>query len=207
MNHKFSGKEIDTVIFDLGGVLIDWNPKYLYKNIFNTDESVNYFLENVCTSDWNEEQDGGRPVAVGNEILFRKYPEYRYEIEVFYSRWPEMLGGPIHDTVDILKKVKENKNIKLVALTNWSAETFPVARKGYEFLTWFDDILVSGEEMLKKPDPAIYNLLVSKFNLDKSTSIFIDDNKRNILAAENLGIHSIHFVSASDLKSRLINLL
>jgi 2-haloacid dehalogenase len=195
---------VDTVIFDLGGVLIDWNPKHLYRKIFDDEEKMNWFLSEITTPDWNEEQDAGRPVAVATEILVRQHPSYKKEIEAFYDRWPEMLGGPITGTVDIFKSLKEANTHRIYALTNWSAETFPVAQARYDFLEWFEGILVSGEEQLKKPDPRIYQLILDRYNITAENAVFIDDNLRNIKAAINCGIHGIHFESPGQLKNSLL---
>lgn len=197
--------KVDTIIFDLGGVLIDWNPRYMYQTVFQTEEAMEYFLANVCTSEWNEEQDGGRSIAEANQILISQYPQYQSEIEAFYSRWTEMLGGAIAETVEILRKLKEERKYKLVALTNWSAETWPEATARYEFLNWFEGILVSGQEHLKKPDPAIYELLLDRYDLVAERCLFIDDNLRNIKAAEALGIRGFHFGSKPLVIEKLVN--
>jgi len=197
---------IKNVIFDLGGVLVDWDPRYMYRTIFETDEAMEYFLSNVCTSDWNEEQDGGRLISTANTELVAKYPQYRAEIEAFYGRWTEMLGGPISDMVDVLRQIHEAGHHRLVALTNWSAETWPFAVERHDFLNCFEGILVSGQEMLKKPDPAIYKLLCSRYQLDPEQSVFIDDNLRNIKAASDLGIHTIHYTDTPSAIAELRNL-
>lgn len=194
---------INTIIFDLGGVLIDWNPEYLYRKLISDETERNWFFSNVCTHEWNEEQDGGRSIAAANQLLINKYPDHQFLIEAYYSRWTEMLGGEISDTVKILSDLKVSGRFKLYALTNWSAETFPIALNIFEFLHWFDGRLVSGEENTRKPFADFYELLLSKFNIDRTTAIFIDDNKRNIDAAEALGIKSIHFQSPSDLLVKL----
>ncbi len=201
---------IKNIIFDLGGVLIGWDPKEVFKTIFDTEEEVNWFLENICTFDWNEEQDGGRPIVQANELLIRKYPEHRENILAYYGRWEEMLTGAIDGTVEILDKFIKDENYKVLALTNWSAETFPVAEARYEFLHWFDGIVISGVEKCKKPEDKIYNTILNRYDLVPEESLFIDDNKRNILAAEKHGIKCIHFHSPEqlnkDLKAMGINL-
>lgn len=194
---------IKNIIFDLGGVLIGWDPKEVYKTIFNTEEEVNWFLENICTMDWNEQQDAGRPISIANQILIEQYPEHKENILAYYGRWKEMLTGAIHDTVSILDKLVKDENYKVVALTNWSAETFPVALERYEFLQWFEGIVVSGTEKCKKPEDKIYNIILERYNLVPEESIFIDDNKRNILAAQKLGIQGIHFQSPTLLQKAL----
>jgi len=191
-----------TIIFDLGGVLIDWNPKNVYKSYFETNEGMDYFLNNVCTLAWNEEQDGGRPIEEANEILLRQFPEYTKEILAFYGEWESMLNGAIESTVGILKSIR-NQSDQVFALTNWSAETFPIAIKQFEFLGWFDGILVSGQEKLKKPDPKIYQLLLEKFDLHSKDCLFIDDNLRNVNAAINEGIESIKYENPVQLKDQL----
>jgi 2-haloacid dehalogenase len=197
---------INTIIFDLGAVLIDWNPHYLYRNIFDNEEEMKHFLANICTSDWNEEQDAGRSLQEGTEVLVQQFPEHEDKIRLFYGRWHEMLGDAFWDTVDIFKQLKETGKYKIYALTNWSAETFPVALERYEFLNWFDGIVVSGAEKMRKPAPEFYQLLLDRYQLKADEALFIDDNKRNVLAAEKLGIKSIHFTSAEQLKSELSKL-
>jgi 2-haloacid dehalogenase len=185
--------EFDTIIFDLGAVLIDWNPRYLYKDIFRTDETIEFFLANICTSEWNVMQDAGRSFKEGTDLLIKKHPEYSSEIFAFYNEWEKMLGGPIHEMVAIFKTLKDEGKYRLLALTNWSEESFPIALESYEFLKWFDGILVSGAEKMKKPDPRIYNLLIERYQVDASKAIFIDDNLSNIDAARKMGITSIHY--------------
>lgn len=198
--------EIKNIIFDLGGVLIDWNPDYMYKKIIPDSDKRKWFLENICTSDWNEAQDGGRLIEEANSILIKKQPEYKDLILAYYQRWEEMLNGPIHGTVDILKELKTNNQHGLYALTNWSAETFPRALELYDFLHWFDGRVVSGEEKTRKPFKKIYQIILNKFNLSAEKTIFIDDNLRNINAAKEEGIYSIHFQNPDQLRSELIQL-
>jgi 2-haloacid dehalogenase len=196
--------KIDTIIFDLGGVLIDWNPEYLYLKVFNGNpEKMQWFFDNICTSDWNENQDAGYPLAQATEDRVLLFPEYENEIRMFYGRWVEMLAGEITGTVTILKKLVERKNYKVVALTNWSAETFPIALERFDFLKWFEGIVVSGEEKTRKPFDAIFNLTLNRFNIKAENSIFIDDNLRNIEAAKKLGIKGIQFESPEKLYKQL----
>lgn len=198
--------EINTVIFDLGGVLIDWNPRYVYRTIFKTEEEIDWFFENVATHDWNENQDAGYPLDAATEDLVKKHPDWENEIRAYYGRWTEMLGGPIHETVEILKNLKAIPGMRTYALTNWSAETFPIALERYDFLHWFDGRLVSGEEKTRKPFPEFYQRLIEKFYIDPSKALFIDDNLRNIKAAQAIGIKGIHFVNPTQLRSELGNL-
>jgi len=197
---------INTIIFDLGAVLIDWNPHYMYRTIFDNEEEMKNFLANVATSDWNEEQDAGRSLNEGTELLVQQFPEHEANIRAFYSRWHEMLGDAFWDTVEIFRQLKETGKYKIYALTNWSAETFPVALERYEFLQWFDGIVVSGAEKMRKPTPEFYQILLDRYDVKAEEALFIDDNKRNVLAAEKMGIKSIHFISAEQLKSELSQL-
>ena len=197
---------INTLVFDLGGVLVDWNPEYLYKHIFPNAEERSWFLSTICTLDWNEEQDAGRSLQEGTDYLVKKFPDHERSIRAYYDRWKEMLGGPIQDTVEIFRELKFHTDLKLYALTNWSAETFPVALELYDFLHWFDGRLVSGEEKIRKPAPAIYQLLAERFNIEPQKAIYVDDNIRNVLPARELGFHGIHFQSPQQFRVELVKL-
>jgi 2-haloacid dehalogenase len=197
----------DTIIFDLGAVLIDWNPRYVYRKMFVTEDAMEYFLSEICTSHWNEQQDAGRPFAEATQILTAQYPHYTREIAAYYGKWVEMLAGPIMPSVEMFTKLKESKKYKIVALTNWSAESFPIALEMYDFLHWFDGILVSGDENLKKPDPAIFELLLDRYDIDRSKAVFIDDNLKNFEAATQLGIKSIHFLNPNQCRKDLSTIL
>lgn len=192
-----------TIIFDLGAVLIDWNPVYLYRKLFDDEAKMQHFLANITTSDWNEEQDAGRSLHDGTELLVSRYPEHEDNIRAFYGRWEEMLGGPIDATVEIFRKLKESRIYKIYALTNWSAETFGIARERYDFLSWFDGIVMSGEEKMRKPFPAFYQILLDRYQVNPSEALFIDDNARNVAAAIKMGIPSIHFTTAEALTEEL----
>jgi 2-haloacid dehalogenase len=194
---------VNTIIFDLGAVLIDWNPRYMYSKLFDNEAAMENFLRYITTSDWNEEQDAGRPLHEGTELLVNKFPEHEENIRAFYSRWDEMLGEAFHDVVEIFKHLKEKNRYKIYALTNWSAETFPIAFERFDFLKWFDGIVVSGAEKMRKPTPEFYHTLLNRYDVRAEESLFIDDNYRNILAAEELGIHCIHFTSAEQLGEAL----
>jgi 2-haloacid dehalogenase len=185
--------KINTLVFDLGGVLIDWNPEYLYNKIIPDENERKWFLSTICTPDWNEEQDAGRSLQEATEHLVNKFPGHEAAIRAYYDRWKEMLGGPIHETVEIFRELKTQGRVRLYALTNWSAETFPVALELYEFLHWFDGRLVSGEEKVRKPFPEIYQLLIQRFTIDPHQAIYVDDNIRNVLPARELGFVGIHF--------------
>ena len=199
--------KIDTIIFDLGGVLIDWNPEYVYREVFNDDQQkVDWFLKNICTHEWNVEQDAGRSIQKATELLVAQYPEFEEWIRIFYDRWEDMLGGTIPETVMLLNKLKQANNHRLYALTNWSAETFPVALQRYEFLKHFEGILVSGEEKTIKPFPKIYEILLERYQINPVVSVFIDDNVENVEVAKKFGIKGIHFKSTQQLREELTNL-
>ena len=198
--------KFDTLVFDLGGVLIDWNPEYLYNKIIPDEKERQWFLSTICTPDWNEEQDAGRSLRDATDHLVKKFPEHEPTIRAYYDRWQEMLGGPIHATVDIFRQLKFGTSLKLYALTNWSAETFPVALELYDFLHWFDGRLVSGEEKIRKPFPGIYKLLVDRFGIDPKKAIYVDDNIRNVVPARELGFTGIHFRTPELFKEELIAL-
>lgn len=194
---------INTIIFDLGAVLVDWNPHYLYRNLFADEQEMKCFLANITTPDWNEEQDAGRSLQEATDLLVQQHPHHEANIRAFYGRWEEMLGDAIEGTVELFKQLKESGRYKIYALTNWSAETFPVALQRYDFLNWFDGIVVSGTEKMRKPNPAFYQLLLDRYHAKAEEALFIDDNLRNVLAAQKLGIKSIHFSSAEQLNVEL----
>ncbi len=190
----------DTIVFDLGGVLVDWNPEYMYSTIFKNEEEMRWFLQNITTGEWNEEQDAGRTLAEGTEWLVKKHPAHETNIRAFYDRWLEMLKGPLPETVEILRELKAAKKYHLYALTNWSAETFPVALEKYHFLHWFDGRVVSGEEKTRKPFKEIYQTLIDRFHIDPAKAIYLDDNIRNLAPAKELGMFTIHFQSPAQLR-------
>jgi len=189
-------------IFDLGAVLIDWNPRHLYRQLFENEASMEAFLQNICTPAWNAEQDRGRRWQDAVDFLIKTHPEHRDMIQLYKDRWEDMLKGPIQGTVDILERLDQD-GYELHALTNWSAETFPIARERYGFLDRFRTILVSGEERLIKPDPAIFKLMLARIDQRAENCVFIDDSKKNIEAATGLGFDAILFSSPEQLKSDL----
>lgn len=197
---------IKNIIFDFGGVLVDWNPTHLYKKLFENEADMADFLNTICTSDWNEQQDEGRTLQEGTEVLVQSYPEKKELIEAYYGRWEEMLAGSITGTVELLEALKRSGKYKLFGLTNWSAETFPIALRRFDFFSFFDGILVSGAEGLRKPHQAFYQLLLDRYQLLANECLFIDDNKRNTDAATQFGIHSIVFENPRQLKNELIHL-
>jgi 2-haloacid dehalogenase len=193
---------ITAVVFDLGGVLIDWDPRYLYRELIEDEEEMEQFLATVTTPEWNRAQDAGRPWAEAVEELARHHPERRELIEAYWLRWHETLGDAIQPTVEVLEELR-GTGIRLFALTNWSGETFPVARPRYPFLEWFEGIVVSGDERLIKPDPAIFRVLVDRYELEPTTTLFIDDQPDNVAAARDLGFEAVRFVDAETLRGDL----
>ena len=194
---------IDAVVFDLGGVLIDWNPRHLYRKLFPGDEAaMEAFLATVVNDEWNVQQDAGRLFAEAVAEASARHPRHAALIDAFHSRWEEMLAGPIHDSVALLDGLRR-RGVPLYALTNWSRETFPIARARFDFLTWFRGIVVSGEERLIKPDPAIFRCLLERYGLEASTTLFIDDSGKNTDAARGLGFQVHHFRSPETLCAAL----
>jgi 2-haloacid dehalogenase len=196
--------EIKNIIFDLGGVLIDWNPEYVYLEVFEGDrKKMQWFFDEICTMDWNENQDAGYPLQQATEDRVKMFPQYEEWIRMYYERWEEMLGDSIEDTVEVLNQLLKNPDYRVAALTNWSAETFPVALDRFEFLHRFEGIVVSGAENTRKPFADIYQLTLDRFDFKAEESLFIDDNLRNVEAASNMGIHTIHFKNPKELKLNL----
>jgi 2-haloacid dehalogenase len=193
---------IEVVVFDLGGVLLDWNPRYLYSQLFNDDSAMECFLSNVCSPEWNERQDAGRSWDEAVAELADRYPDQAALITAYHQRWQEMLGGEIPETVELLKQLKE-RGLRLYALTNWSHETFPMVRCRFAFLDWFDGIVVSGEEQLVKPAPAIFHRLLARYDIAPARAVYIDDSLRNVSAAAGLGFHALQFVDARRLRQNL----
>jgi 2-haloacid dehalogenase len=194
---------INAVVFDLGGVLIDWNPRHLYRKLFPGDAAaMELFLTTVVDFEWNAHQDAGRPFAEAVADASARHPQHASLIEAFDSRWEEMLAGPIHGTVTLLVSLRQ-RGVPLYALTNWSRDKFPIARARFDFLAWFDGIVVSGEEGLVKPDPAIFHRLTARYGIKPSTTLFIDDSEKNVVAARNLGFKAHHFLSPEGLRATL----
>jgi len=195
---------VHTIIFDIGNVLIGWNPRNLYNKVFDTPEEAEWFVNNITHLDWNEEQDRGRPVAVATELLVIEYPDWEREIRMYYDRWTEHFSGAIAGSVNVLKALDATGDYRLLALTNWSAELFPWARENFDFLDIFEDIMVSGEVKMKKPNPDIFLHLAETYRLgDFSGCLFIDDSARNCVTARSLGLDSIRFERPEELKVEL----
>jgi 2-haloacid dehalogenase len=192
-------------IFDLGGVLLEWDPRHLYRKLFDGDDAaMEHFLANVCTTQWNERQDAGRSFAEATQELLPHHADKIELIEAFGKRFDEMVPGAIEGSVEVLAELK-GRGVPLYAITNWSAETFPPFRKRFEFLSWFQAIVVSGNEGVMKPDARIFNVLFDRHAVVPSSAVFIDDVARNAAAAEALGIHGIHFRSPDQLRRELVS--
>lgn len=198
-------KPINTVIFDLGNVLIGWDPRQLYRQLIEDEAHMEWFLREVCNHEWNEQQDAGRPWNEGTAVLRARFPEHAELIDAYRSRWKETLLGPIEGSVAVLAELKA-RGVRVLALTNWSQETFPIARQLYPFLQWFEGIVVSGEEQLVKPDPRIYQRLLQRYAVDPATALYIDDSARNVAAAEALGMQGWWFRDPAGLRERLTDL-
>jgi len=194
---------IHTIIFDLGAVLIDWNPRYLYRKILKDEEEVTWFLNTICTSEWNDKQDAGRSFEEATAELVALHPEWEIAIRAWYDRWEETIPGALEDSVKILETLKATGKYKMYALTNWSERTFPWALKTFPFLHWFDGIVVSGVEKTRKPFPEIYHILFDRYHVNPSEALFIDDNIKNIEGGKAVGLQTIHFTSAQQLQLAL----
>ena len=198
-----SNSRRSVAIFDLGGVLLQWNPRHLYRKLFNGDDAaMEDFLANVCTTEWNERQDAGRTFAEGTRELLPRHPDKVELIEAWRKRFGEMIPGPIDGTVDVLSDLRA-RNVPLYGVSNWSAETFPPQRARFPFLSWLKDIVVSGEVGFIKPDPRIFQILLDRNGIAAESAVFIDDVAVNAAAASRLGIHGIHFRSPDQLRRDL----
>ncbi|MDD5250258.1 MAG: HAD family phosphatase [Rhodocyclaceae bacterium] len=193
---------IDAVVFDLGGVLIDWNPQRLYRQLIPDAAARARFLAEVCPQSWNERQDAGRPLAAATAERIALFPQHAELIAAYYGRWEDMLAGAIDDAVAVLEAL-HRRGVPLYALSNWSAELFPIARHRFAFLDRFRGIVVSGEEGLIKPDAAIFRVLCERHGLAPAACLFIDDNPANVAAAAALGFAAHQFTSAAALRACL----
>jgi 2-haloacid dehalogenase len=191
------------VVFDLGGVLLDWDPRYLYRKLFDDEAAMERFLAQVCTPEWHAAHDRGVPFARSCAALAARHPEQADLIWAWGLRSEEMVAGPIDGTVEILRELRA-RPVALYALTNMEAETYPVRSERFDFLRWFDGTMVSSSEGVIKPDPEIFHRLLARFGLRAETTLFIDDSARNVEAARSLGIRSERFRSPEALRSRLV---
>ena len=196
-------RPISAVAFDIGGVLLEWNPRLLYRKLFGADEAaMEQFLAEVCTPEWNARLDAGLPFADAVAELVAAHPDRAPLIEAYHRRWPEMLGDAVPGTVEIMRELRA-AGIPTYALSNWSAETFPVAQSRFPFLAETDGLLISGEVGVGKPDPAIFREFLRRFGLVAGETVFIDDWDRNIATARGLGLVAIQFTDAATLRTEL----
>jgi 2-haloacid dehalogenase len=194
---------VNTILFDLGGVLIDWDPRYLYRPLFAGDDAaMEDFLARVCPPAWNVEMDAGKPFATAVAERQRLFPEHAQLIGLWHTGWPWMLRDAIYESVDVLARLRARGH-RLLALTNWSAETFPIARSRFAFLEWFEDIVVSGEVKLVKPDVRIFELTVRRTGLEPGRTLYVDDSAPNVSAASALGFQTHHFTGPCELRAEL----
>lgn len=197
---------IKNIIFDFGGVLLDWNPRYLYKSYFNNDEEMEHFLADICNGEWNIRQDAGRPFAEAVKELQAKFPEYAEAIQMYDDDWEKMLKCELPESIDLLKELKF-MGYGIYGLTNWSAEKIGYAFANYSFFSLFDGIVVSGVEKVVKPDRKIYEILLERYSLKPGECVFIDDNPDNVDMAKVLGINAIRFDNIGNVKEHLETLL
>ena len=190
------------IVFDFGGVLVDWNPHHLYDTYFGSREKAEWFLNNICLYSWNIQMDGGKPFAEGVAELQAQYPEWSEAIEIYHTRWIEMMGCEIEGMSDIVRRLKE-AGYGVYGLTNWSSETFPLVKDKYAIFKQLDGMVVSGEEHLLKPDAAIYKCLLERYNLQAEESLFVDDNADNVTGARNVGMKAVRFTSVAELEREL----
>jgi 2-haloacid dehalogenase len=195
--------EIKAIVFDFGGVLIEWDPRNLYSRYFPEEpQAMEDFLAEVSFMEWNAQQDKGRPFAEAVELLSKQFPHHAHLINAYQENWKESITGSIEGTVKLLRVLKE-KGYLLYGLSNWSAETFPIVRHEFEFLDLFDGIILSGEVKLIKPEPEIFELCLQRIGKPADQCLFIDDSEVNIIAARKLGFDTVHFISPEHLKDEL----
>jgi 2-haloacid dehalogenase len=195
-------RSIEAVVFDVGGVLLDWDPRYLYRELIDDEEEMDRFLEEVCTMEWHDAHDRGKPAEVSCSELAAAHPQYEELIWAWTRRSEEMIAGPIQDTVELLRDLKA-AGVPCYALTNMEAETYPLRLERFPFLRWFDGTVVSCFEGVAKPDAEIFNRLLSRFELTPASTLLIDDSPRNVRAARALGMQAIEFRSAAALRESL----
>jgi 2-haloacid dehalogenase len=189
-------------VFDFGGVLLDWNPRYLFRKLIPDADEMEHFLAHVCSPQWNSLQDAGRSFAEGVAVLTAEHPQHASLIRAYHERWDEMVTGAFDGTVEILATLKE-KGVPLYGITNFAAETLESCYRRFDFFGWFDDVAISAKERVIKPEPQIYRILLERNRLDPADTVFIDDVEHNVEGARRVGMHGIHFKSPEDLRRRL----
>ena len=193
---------IKNIIFDYGGVLLDWNPHYLYDPYFGDKDKAEWFLTNICTYEWNAQHDNGKPIAEGTAELIALHPEWEKEIRMYYDDFMKMMGGQILGMEELVKDLKA-KGYRVFGLSNWSVETFSQVRHVYPVLDLMEDMVISGIERIMKPDHRIFELALNRFGIKAEETVFIDDNPNNVQAACEVGIHGVLFQSKDLLLSKL----
>lgn len=194
---------IDAVVFDLGGVLIDWHPRHLYRRLFDGDErAVQHFLNDVCTADWIRQQDMGKPVAQAVAELAQRFPEHAHLITKYDTCWEEMLAGPLDESVLVVAHL-HRAGRAIYGLTNLPSEKYPLLRRRLDFLDCFQGVLVSGDVGCAKPDPEIYRRLIATHGLAPETTLYFDDVWANVAGARAVGMHAFQFSSAKQLRADL----
>lgn len=196
--------KIRALFFDFGGVLIEWNPRRIFERYFpGQPQALEQFLGEIGFFEWNHEQDKGRPFHQGVNLLMQSFPKYAHMLQDYQHRWEESIGGPIDGSIEILRRL-HGMGLALYGLSNWSAETFPIIRRRHEFFGLFDQMIISGEVGLAKPDPAIFRLALQTASRPASECLFIDDSQENVDAARALGLHAIRFTTPEELQADLI---
>ncbi|MBR4391902.1 MAG: HAD family phosphatase [Bacteroidales bacterium] len=193
---------IKNIIFDFGGVLLDWNPHYLYDPYFGDKDKAEWFLTNICTYEWNAQHDNGKPIIEGTAELIAQHPEWEKEIRMYYDDFMKMMGGQILGMEELVRGLKA-QGYRIFGLSNWSVETFALVRTVYPVLDLIDDMVISGVEHVMKPDRRIFELALKRFGIEASETVFIDDNPNNVKTANELGIRGIRFQSRERLLSEL----
>lgn len=193
---------IKAIIFDFGNVLLEWNPRHVYRRFFQSEEEMEKFLHDVDFTDWNLQQDKGRPFAEGVSELSKQFPQYAELIQAYHDNWIHSIGNSLTGTIEIMKRLKK-AGYQLYGLSNWSAETFPMARRKYDFFNLLDDIVISGEVGAIKPEPAIFEIMLKRIGRPAAECLFIDDALANIEAARAMGFATVHFQSPEQLENEL----
>jgi 2-haloacid dehalogenase len=196
------GTPMNAVLFDLGKVLLDWDPRYYYRSFIANEEALEHFVQHVIGHDWYLQMDAGKPAAQAIAERSREFPESAELIARWTEGWPVMLRGEIGGSVGILSELR-SRGVRLYALTNFSAETWPLAKARFDFLSWFEDAIVSGQHGIVKPDPRIFELAISRCRLEPSRTAFVDDVPANVAAGGAAGLHAIHFASPERLRADL----
>jgi 2-haloacid dehalogenase len=193
---------ISAVVFDIGGVLLEWDPRNVYREVFDDEAEMERFLSEVCSREWHEDNDRGVPYAESCAALAVRFPEYAMEIHMWGERTEDMIAGPIQGTVAVLAELQA-AGVACYGLTNMEAETYPLRYARYEFLRSLAGTVVSSQEGVIKPDPEIFRRLFARFGLVPERTVFVDDVERNIVAARELGMQTVLFSSPEQLRSDL----